>query len=106
MDMSFWGVKNHGSENSHGTEVKCSNLRQKKLNFKQKSCKLNVKLNVFTFKTLLQMSLEVLIAKILTDFHENESRKFWIRCGFDVHFTSFPQFSKFSIFPSFKYKNN
>jgi hypothetical protein len=32
MDVEFWGVKCSGSENSYATVVKCSNIRQKKLN--------------------------------------------------------------------------
>jgi hypothetical protein len=34
MEVNFWGVKSRGCENSHATtEVKCSNIPQKKLNF-------------------------------------------------------------------------
>jgi hypothetical protein len=29
MEVDYWGVKSSGSENSHGTEVKCSNIPQK-----------------------------------------------------------------------------
>jgi hypothetical protein len=29
MDVGFWGVKSSGCENSHATEVKCSNIPQK-----------------------------------------------------------------------------
>jgi hypothetical protein len=28
-EVDFWGVKNSGCENSHATEVKCSNIPQK-----------------------------------------------------------------------------
>jgi hypothetical protein len=43
MDVDFWGVKYSVSENAHDKEVKCSKIRKKKLNFKCKSYKLNVK---------------------------------------------------------------
>jgi hypothetical protein len=29
MEVDFWGVKSSGCENSHATEVKCSNIPQK-----------------------------------------------------------------------------
>jgi hypothetical protein len=29
MEVYFWGVKSSGRENSHATEVKCSNIPQK-----------------------------------------------------------------------------
>jgi hypothetical protein len=29
MEVDFWGVKRSGCENSHATEVKCSNIPQK-----------------------------------------------------------------------------
>jgi hypothetical protein len=28
MEVDFWGVKSSGCENSHATEVKCSNIRK------------------------------------------------------------------------------
>jgi hypothetical protein len=33
----------YGSENSHAREVNCLKIRQKKLNFKRKRCKIDVK---------------------------------------------------------------
>jgi hypothetical protein len=33
MEVDFWGVKISGCENSHATEMKCSNIPQKKPNF-------------------------------------------------------------------------
>jgi hypothetical protein len=29
IEVDFWGVKSSGCENSHATEVKCSNIPQK-----------------------------------------------------------------------------
>jgi hypothetical protein len=29
MEVDFWGVKSSGCENSHATELKCSNIPQK-----------------------------------------------------------------------------
>jgi hypothetical protein len=29
MEVEFWGVKSSGCENSHDTEVKCSNIPEK-----------------------------------------------------------------------------
>jgi hypothetical protein len=34
--MDFWGVKSSGCENSLATEVKCSNIPQKKAKFHTK----------------------------------------------------------------------
>jgi hypothetical protein len=33
MEVDFGGVKSNGCENSHATEVKCSNIPQKKAKF-------------------------------------------------------------------------
>jgi hypothetical protein len=78
------GSATYGSENSHATEVICLKICQKKLNFKRKRCKIDVKaaenqnFRAFIFhhpaETIVlnqnyatpQMSLEVF---------ENESRK-------------------------------
>jgi hypothetical protein len=39
MEVDFWGVKSSGCENSHATEVKCTNIPQKY----RKRSKMNVK---------------------------------------------------------------
>jgi hypothetical protein len=99
MDVDFWLVKCSGCENSHATEVKCSSISQKKLNFVRKSCKRScqsrrkakfsspafiffpaetIPLSKF-YTVKIQMSLQVFSANFLTSFHENGSRKItWI----------------------------
>jgi hypothetical protein len=43
MEVDFWGLKISGCENSHATEVKCSNIPQKSLISYQKRSEINVK---------------------------------------------------------------
>jgi hypothetical protein len=43
MEVYFWGVKSSGCENSHVTEVKCSNIPQKSLISSRKRSEMNVK---------------------------------------------------------------
>jgi hypothetical protein len=39
MEVDFWGVKSSGGENSHATEVKCSNIPQKRKFYTEKEVK-------------------------------------------------------------------
>jgi hypothetical protein len=41
MEVDFWGVKSSGCENSHATEVKCSNILQKSLISYRKRSEMN-----------------------------------------------------------------
>jgi hypothetical protein len=43
MEVDFWGVKSRGCENSHATEVKCSNTLQKSLISYPNRSEMNVK---------------------------------------------------------------
>jgi hypothetical protein len=42
MEVDFWGMKSSGCENSHATEVKCSNMPQKSYSYRKRS-EMNVK---------------------------------------------------------------
>jgi hypothetical protein len=92
-----------GSGNLHATKVKFSNIRQKKLNFIRKSCKINVKAEenqnfpafIFHFpaETILPSKSYYTIdvaRSFKTGSYENKSRKILILRRFDVYFTSFP----------------
>jgi hypothetical protein len=43
MEVDFWGVKSSGYENSHATEVKCSNIPQNSYISYRKRSEMNVK---------------------------------------------------------------
>jgi hypothetical protein len=89
MEVDFWGVKSSRCENSHATEVKCSNIPQKsKISYRKRSekhvkaadnPKFPVSIPHFPAETIFdqssfttQMSLGVFQCKIT---HENENRK-------------------------------